>query len=126
MNMHNQRGMTMVSWLVVFAFLGFTAVAALNVIPAYLNFMSARAILNDLPMDATVRGKTPTDIKSLIMKRFKFSNIEHINVAKDVTLKSMGAGSSGFTVSLNYEHRGHIVGNLDYISTFAHSVEVYP
>jgi Tfp pilus assembly major pilin PilA len=125
--MYKQKGLTMVSWMVVLSFVGIIAVSALNIIPSYLNFFSARSILNGLQTDSAIKGKTPKDIKRLISKRFGINNLHKIDVNKALTFKSQGASARGaFKVLMHYEDRGRIVGNLYFVTVFDHEVELVP
>lgn len=119
--------MTMVSWIVVISFLGVVMVAALNIIPSYLNFFSARSILNDLATDSITRGKSAIEIKSMISARFRTNNLRTINPKSAVTFKNKGASQeAGYLVVLSYEDRGKIMGNLYFVTVFDHEVEITP
>jgi len=121
-----QQGLTMISWAVVVAFIGIILVSALNVIPSYLNFFTAKSILGDISTSAEVKGKTPKEIKTTITKHFKMNNIR-IPVKDAVTFKNKGASSrAGYTVFLKYEDRGKILGNLYFVTAFEHEVEFAP
>ena len=122
-----QQGMTMVSWIVVISFLGVVLVAALNIIPSYLNYFSAKSILDKLATDSVTRGKTALNIKSMIDARFRTNNLRNINTKKAITFKNKGASKgAGFVVSLSYEDRGKIMGNLYFVTVFEHEVEITP
>ena len=126
--MHKQQqGLTMVSWIVVLSFLGVVAVSAINIIPSYLNFMSAKSILNTLKTDSVIKGKTTKQIKMTINQRFGSNGLRNINVKNAITFKNKGSSSNaGYTVLLNYEDRGKIMGNLFFVTVFSHEVELNP
>lgn len=125
--MYKQKGLTMVSWMVVLSFVGIVAVSALNIIPSYLSFFSARSILNGLQTDSAIRGKTPKDVRRLIIKRFGINNLHKIDLKKSLTFKSQGvSGNGAFTVIMHYEDRGKIIGNLYFVTVFDHEVELVP
>lgn len=122
-----QQGLTMVSWIVVVSFLGVLMIAALNIIPSYLNYMSAQSILDDLGESSELKGKSPKDVKVAINKHFKMNNLRNIKVKDAITIKKRGSSSrSGFTVQLKYEDRGKIMGNLFFVTQFNHTVEIKP
>jgi len=122
-----QQGMTMVSWIVVISFLGVVMVAALNIIPSYLNFMSAKSVLNDLAADSITRGKSAVEIKKMISARFRTNNLRTINPKSAITFKNKGASQeAGYFVVLSYEDRGKIMGNLYFVTVFDHEVEITP
>lgn len=123
---HQQRGMTMVGWMFVLAFFGVLAIAALNIIPAYLDFYSAKSIITDLKTDPSIKGKRPKEIKTMIGKRFRMNNLRNFNLRDDVKIKPKGSGSNSLDVVLDYEHRSKLMGNLDFVATFKHEVEITP
>lgn len=125
--MYKQKGLTMVSWMVVLSFLGVVAVSALNIIPSYLNFFSARSILNGLETDSEIKGKTPSAINTMIAKRFGMNNLHEIIKKKSIKLRSRSlSDGGGVKVILHYEDRGRIVGNLYFVTVFDHEVELIP
>ena len=125
--MHKQKGISMVSWLIVISFLGTIAIAALNIIPSYLNYFSARSVLSSLENDAIVKGKSAEEIKNIIKVRFEANNLRNIDVAKAVNFKNRGVSDrAGYTVMLSYEDRGRIIGNLFFVTVFQHAVEITP
>ena len=122
-----QQGMTMVSWIVVISFLGVVAIAALNIIPSYLNFMSAKSILDKLAEDSVTRGKSAAQIKGMVYARFRTNNLKNVDLKKALTLKNKGAAErAGYVINLSYEDRGKIMGNLYFVTVFEHEVEITP
>lgn len=122
-----QQGLTMISWAIIIAFLGIVMVSALNIIPSYLNYFSAKGILDGLVTDSAAKGKTAKEIKKLIWARFKVNNLRNINVQKDITFKNKGAAArAGYNIRLAYEDRGKIIGNLYFVTVFDYEVEIGP
>ncbi|MDH5392176.1 MAG: DUF4845 domain-containing protein [Gammaproteobacteria bacterium] len=125
--MHKQHGLSMVSWLIVISFFGTIAISALNIIPSYLNYFSARSVLNSLESDAIVKGKSAEEIKTIISARFNTNNLRNINTSKSIVFKNRGASDrAGYKVILSYEDRGRIIGNLFFVTVFQHEVEITP
>jgi len=118
---HRQQGMTMVSWLVVIAFLLFQGIIALNIVPVYLTNSSVGNIFENLRSDAEVRGKTPVDIQKIIMKRLKVNNIYQGIDKKQIKIKK---AKGYYEVVLEYEPRGTLIGNLEYIVAFKHEAKI--
>jgi Flp pilus assembly protein TadG len=117
----DQRGLTMISWMIVLVFLLFQAVIAMNVIPVYMNDSSVKKIIKDLPNDIKARNESSTKgLKSLVMQRLNINNIYSIKTG-NVTVKT-GRGFN--TVTIKYEPRGKLIGNLEYIVSFEHTAKV--
>ena len=116
----NQRGLTLISWVVVIVFLLFQGVIAMNVMPVYMTDASVKKIMETLPNDPNAR-KTPTSkLKGLVAKRLSINSIytikpEYIKVKK-------GRGEN--VVTIEYEPRGKLIGNLEYIVSFKHEARI--
>ena len=118
--MNKQKGLTMISWIVVIVFLLFQAVIAMNVIPVYITDSNVKKIMSDLPNDAKARAATSKGLKLLITKRLSMNNVytikpEHIKVKKS---------RDENIVTIEYEPRGKLVGNLEYIVSFKHEARI--
>lgn len=116
----NQQGLTMISLIVIIVFLLFQAVIAMNVIPVYMTDSSIKSIMKELPNDAAARNSTTNELKTLVAKRLSINSIytvksDHIKVKK-------GRGEN--IVTIEYEPRGKLVGNLEYIVSFKHEARI--
>lgn len=115
-----QCGLTMISWIVVIVFLLFQAVIAMNVIPVYMTDSSVKSIMAELPNDSAARNATTKELKTLVAKRLSINSIytikpEHIVVKK---------GRAENIVTIEYEPRGKLIGNLEYIVSFKHEARI--
>ena len=115
-----QRGLTMISWMVVLVFLLFQAVIAMNVIPVYMTDSSVKSIMEALPSDAAAQNATTKELKPMVAKRLSKNSVytikpEHIKVQK---------GRAENIVTIEYEPRGKLIGNLEYIVSFKHEARV--
>jgi len=118
--MKNQQGLTLISWIVVIIFLLFQGVIAMNVIPVYLTDSSVKKIMEELPNDAKARDTSVKALKGLVAKRLSINSIysikpEHIKIKK-------GRGEN--IVTIEYEPRGKLIGNLEYIVHFKHVARI--
>jgi hypothetical protein len=118
--MKKQKGLTLISWLAIIAVVLFNAIIAMNVVPVYLNDHSVKTLMQSLETDTDLKGATPKKIKEIITKRLRINNIYSIN--KDhIAIKQT---KSGYLVTIEYEPRGRLVGNLDYIVSFKHEARL--
>jgi len=116
----SQRGLTMISWIIVIVFLLFQGVIAMNVIPVYMTDSSVKSIMKGLPNDATARNAGTKELKAVVAKKLSMNSVytikpEHIKVKK-------GRGEN--IVTIEYEPRGKLIGNLEYIVSFKHEAKV--
>lgn len=115
-----QQGLTMISWIVVIVFLLFQGVIAMNVLPVYITDSSVKALMEKLPDDPKAQGLTPRELKVLVAKRLSMNSIYDVT-SDNVSIKK----GRGFNmVTIEYEPRGKLIGNLDYIVSFKHEAKV--
>lgn len=119
-SLKNQQGMTMISWLVVGVFLMFQGVIAMNVIPVYLTDSSVKSIMEDLPKDSIAQGTSTNDLKGLVAKRLRMNSVYTVKVEHIKVKKSRDEN----IVTIEYEPRGKLIGNLEYIVSFKHEAKV--
>jgi len=119
-SLSKQSGMTMISMVVIIVFLLFQAVIAMNVIPVYLTDNSVNGIMEALPTDPKARDANKTELKTLIYKRLSMNNIYSIDTDR-ITIKK---GRGEHIVTIEYEPRGKLIGNLEYIVSFKHEARV--
>lgn len=115
-----QQGLTLISWVVVIAFLGFQAVLGMNIIPVYISDNSVKTVMASLENDADLRKATSKKIKTTLIKKLKINNVYDIK-NENITIKK---GKRGTHVTLTYEPRGTLVGNLEYIVKFQHEAVI--
>lgn len=116
----SQRGLTLISWIIVIVFLLFQGVIAMNVIPVYMTDSSVKSIMQGLPNDSVARNASTKELKIVVAKRLSMNSVytvtpEHIKVKK-------GRGEN--IVTIEYEPRGKLIGNLEYIVSFKHEARV--
>lgn len=111
-----QRGLSLISWLIVIAFLLFQGIMAMRIIPVYINDASVSSIMKELPNDSTLSHASVRKIRESIEKRLKMNNIYNMDPG-DIVITP---GQGGYDVTLNYDSRGTLIGNMDYIISFKH------
>ncbi len=119
-SMSTQKGLTMISWIVVIVFLLFQAVIAMNVLPVYITDSSVKKIMTELPNDAKAREASASGLKMLIVKRLSMNSV--YSIKPDYIKVKKGRGENIATIE--YEPRGKLIGNLEYIVSFKHEARV--
>ena len=115
-----QRGLTMISWMVVLGFVGVQAVMALRVIPVYMSFNSVKHIMDDLVTNPEVRGSSVKGVRKYLTKRLGIDGL--YTLASNKEAFKFVKTKTGLTLVLHYEERGPIFGNLEFVATFDHEV----
>ncbi len=117
---NKQSGMTMISMMVIIVFLLFQAVIAMNVIPVYLTDSTVKNIMEGMATDPKVTKASKLELKSIVVKRLRMNNIYSIESDK-ITVKN---SRDGYVIKIEYEPRGKLIGDLDYIVSFKHEAMV--
>ncbi len=117
---NKQNGLTMISWLVVIVFLLFQAVIAMNVIPVYITDSTVKKIMTELPDDVKARDTSTKGLKGLVSKRLSINSVYSVKSEHIKVKKSRGEN----IVTIEYEPRGKLIGNLEYIVSFKHEARI--
>jgi len=117
---HHQKGMTAIGWLLVLGLIAFFTLITLRLIPGYLEFAKVTSVLESLQDEPGITRKPKTEISKMITKRFDVNDIYKVNPK----LVKIEKGKDGLKVSIHYERREHLLGNIDVVTTFEKQVEV--
>ncbi|MBI3187789.1 MAG: DUF4845 domain-containing protein [Gammaproteobacteria bacterium] len=117
-----QRGMTMISWVIVITLVAIQGVAAMRIVPVYLNYSSVKQIMEEVKADSASHGATPAQLTIMFNKRLNINGI--YDLQKEQEAFSYEKTSQGMNVILHYEVRRPIYGNLEFIATFDHEIEI--
>ncbi len=115
-----QQGMTFIGWLIVLGLIAFFAILVLRLVPSYLEYFKVESTLESLKNEPDITGKAPAEIRSLISRRFSVNDVEHVT-ARDVKVTRDGGRT---IISIKYEVRVPIMGNVDAVTKFDKSVEI--
>jgi hypothetical protein len=122
MNRKKQIGATFITWLMLAGILGFLAVAGLKLIPVYMQYGTVVSVMEDVVKEQEQSpGKTsPTTVWKSIDKRLHINNVRYI---KKENFK-FERGNLVDTISIKYEVRTPLFGNLDAIAKFDKSMDI--
>lgn len=118
--MDKQKGMTLISWVVVIAFIGFHFMLAIRIVPIFAEDHTISTFWKTLENDTALVGASPAMIRSSVMKKFRMNNIKALQ-SEDIKIKKAG---DHYLVTAEYEPRGKIIGPLDFIATFKHEAKI--
>ena len=71
----NQQGLTAITWLIVIGFLSVQGIMGLRVIPVYLNYGTLQTLMDALPDDPDIKGKSPKKIRKMLDKRLNINGL---------------------------------------------------
>jgi hypothetical protein len=114
-----QRGLSMLSWLVVIGIAVFFGMVGIKSMPVYMNHYKVLSILNNVAGQPTIGDQTPYDIAKTLEKRFDIDMVKHVT-HKDV--KVTGKNNDKRELALIYEVRVHMFYNVDAVYMFEEHV----
>jgi len=115
MNLRQQNGATMWSWLAIVGMVGFISMQAFKVVPIYFEHRIIRSTLQDLvnsPEFENMSGKT---IISTIQSRLSINNVRSVD---SKAFKSMRDRTGEKYILIQYEQRASIMSNLSALVEF--------
>lgn len=114
MNMKSMRGVTLIGILFIAMIVIFVVVIGMNIIPTYTQHLEVKDILDSLAKDPATNQMNKAKVKDLFERRLQVNSIRNIKGENlDVEKKD------GKTImTLNYEVRTHLMGNMDVIIKF--------
>lgn len=114
-----QRGITLVSFIIVLAVLGFFAFIGMKLFPVYTEYYSVVQDMNGLANEPGVASMPPAKVKDLLFRRFYVSYVksvksEHVKITRQ----------NGYNLQVKYEVREPLIYNLDFVAKFDRTIEL--
>ena len=122
MNRRQQIGATFISWLMLIGILGFLAVAGLKLIPVYMEYGTVVSVMEDVVKDQeqTPGKASPKLVWKSIDKRLSINNVDYVKPENYKFERGNGAD----TITIQYEVRTPLFGNLDAVAKFEKSMDI--
>ena len=117
---HHQRGMTAIGWMLVLGLIAFFTLIALRLAPLYMEFGKVVSSLESLENEPGVTRKSRPEIISIVGKRFDVNDVRNV----DPKLVKVSKDKGVMTISIAYERRESLLGNVDVVASFEKQVEV--
>ncbi len=112
----------MITWMVILGFLAIQSVFALRVVPVYINYNTVKTIMNELPENSAVKGVSGKKLNNIFRKQLRMNSL--YDLANDKEAFKFSKIKGGYNIALHFEERGPIFGNLEFVVTFDHQVDV--
>ena len=111
----SQKGMSMLSWMVLLALVAVLARAVLKLVPHYLDYMAMKKIITSVETDKAAEVRSVGEFYSYVSKGMSVNSIRDLNMEKalKVTIEN-----NEFRVHLKYEKREGLIENLDLVARF--------
>ena len=117
-----QRGLTLISWVIIISLAGVQLVFAMRIIPVYIDFATVKSVMNDVQKKPEFASKSPREILTYIRKTLNVNNIYELDKQKDAF--KFKKTTTGLELHLHYEDRGPIIGNLDFVASFDYQIVI--
>jgi len=112
---HSQKGLSILSWLVVLAVAAFFASTAFKVMPHYFDYMSMEKIITSIETERAADIRSIGDFYAHVSKGMQVNNLRDLSLQEvlKVTLEN-----NEFRAHLKYEKREPLIENLDLVVNF--------
>ncbi len=115
-----QKGLTLISILVILIVIGFLGLLLLKIAPIYLDNMKVKDSLASLEAEPALTSYSKAKIRDLVDKRLGINMVNDV-AADDITISKKPGHVS---IEIDYEVTENIFGNLDVLVYFNDSIEV--
>ncbi|MBV1961914.1 MAG: DUF4845 domain-containing protein [Immundisolibacteraceae bacterium] len=122
MNNHKQHGITVASILIILVVLGFFFLSFLKLFPAYNEFFSVQSTMKGLATEEKISTMTRKQMWNALYNRFDINGIS--TPAYDDLYVEYNRETKMREISIYYEYRVPMFGNIDAIMTFDAPIEV--
>lgn len=109
------RGMTTLGMLILVAFMGLFAFAAIQLTPVYLNYMKVAGVVDGVKEEFDGQSPTVGNIRRSIERRFGIESVTVIT-ARDIKVTP---DSGGFRVDATYDHTVPYIANVSFSVHFS-------
>ena len=116
-----QKGMTAISFLLMFVLIGFFTLLTLKLAPIYMEHFKILSTLNAIKQESGIAEKTPQEIAKLLQKRWDINYIDRIKADQSVFVER----HHGYvTIQVAYEVEEPVMGNVSVLVKYDDSIEV--
>lgn len=112
-----QRGMTLLSFVIVLGVVGFFAYIGMKLFPMYSEYYAVKQALRGLQAEPGIANQDPGKIKNLFFRRLDISYSDNVK-PENVKLERSQNGGPGWDMTVDYEVRKALVANLDVVGRF--------
>ena len=115
-----QQGLTLISWLVILTMVGVMVLVGIKITPVYLEHFAVKKTLQSMQSEPLISRKQIPEIRKMLFRRLDMNSIYDLT-KDDVTITRSGGVT---TITIKYEKRRSIVGNLSLVMDFEDKIEL--
>ncbi len=109
-----QSGMTLMSFVMVLAVVGFALYIGMKLFPMYQEYYAVRTSMKGLANEVGSADMDPSKLQDMFFKRLDINYSDHVK-KENVKFERI---EGGWQMKVNYEVRRELVGNLDVVGKF--------
>lgn len=109
-----QRGISAIGGLLALVVVCFVALIVIRIVPIYVSYFTVKSTLEALQRDPASRQMSTFELYNTLQKRFDIGYVSVVD-AKQVKIRQQGKER---ILSLAYEDRRPLIGNLDIVAKF--------
>lgn len=115
-----QKGITLMSFLIVLVVVGFFALMAMKLFPMYSEYNNLKGAMNEFARTPNAASMTPQQIFANLERRL---DIAYVSSVRKEHVKVVRAGR-GAQLNVTYEVRRELFANLDVVGKFDYTVDL--
>ena len=125
---HVQRGVTLSGLIYSCIIIGFVALVAMKLFPLYNEKMKVDFALEKVANTAGSGDQSKMELVKAVMRQFEVSDVDRWGTQEFAKLLKVKKekGKKNKTMSLDYEVRGPLFGELDVVLKYSNALELKP
>lgn len=112
---HSQKGMSILSWLMLLSVVAFLASAAFKVLPHYFDYMALEKMIASVETDKAANIRSVGEFYRHVYKGMQINSIRGVEVRDILEIK---VENNEFLAHLKYEKREPLIENIDLVVRF--------
>lgn len=121
--MKQQRGMTLISWILMLGVIAFFATIAMRLLPMYQEYYGVLSIMDGMETELKNNKLTKAQVMKLLKRRFSTGYVFSVK-DENVELQKGKAGSAITKITIDYEVRKPFAAQIDLIGHFHTEIDV--
>lgn len=117
-----QKGITLMSFIIVLAVMGFFALITMKLFPMYSEYNNLKSAMKAMAAQPNSASFTLAQAQADLGRRFDIAYVSSVDLKKDV--KIIRGPSRSAKLNIAYEVRRPMFANLDVVGVFDHTVDL--
>lgn len=116
-----QRGMSLTGWIFVLAVGLFFILLTLSLAPSYVRYQSIASVMDTMVEEGKYKRATQTEIRKSFEKRIDINGVYDFDIN---TMRVVRSKSGGQEMTIEYQDKKPMVGNIEALLTFKKTVKL--